>query len=73
MSVHALADCFGLPLRGWYPPGVLASAPRPIPWQELCSTIDGAFDIEAESRRLKAAPDDFERLRDEYRYRTEYF
>ena len=72
MSVHALAARFGLPLGGWYPPGVPASAPRPIPWQELCSTIDGAFDIEAESRRLKAAPDDFERLRDEYRYRTEY-
>lgn len=73
MSVRSLAGRFGLPLGEWYPPGIPRSAPRPIAWQELCSTIGDAFDIEAESRRLKAAPDQFERLRDEYRYRNEYF
>jgi len=73
LSVHALAEHFDLPLREWYPPQVAPSTPRPISWQELCSTIGGAFDIEAESRRLKAAPADFECIRDNYRYREEYF
>lgn len=49
------------------------STPRPISWQELCRTIGGAFDIEAESRRLKENPTDFEALRDHYAYRREYF
>lgn len=33
----------------------------------------GAFDIEAQSRSLKARPEDFEPMRDHYRYRREYF
>ena len=44
-----------------------------ISWQELCTTIGGAFDIEAQSRGLKARPEDFEPMRDHYRYRREYF
>ena len=31
------------------------------------------FDIAAQSDRLKAQPADFEALRDNYRYREEYF
>ena len=73
MSVAALARCFGLPLEGWYPPEASPSAPRPIAWQELCSTIGEVYDIEAESRRLKRHPGDFESLRDHYAYRREYF
>ncbi|WP_449353804.1 NAD(P)-dependent oxidoreductase [Alistipes provencensis] len=73
MSVAALARCFGLPLEGWYPPEASPSAPRPIAWQELCSTIGEVYDIEAESRRLKGHPGDFESLRDHYAYRREYF
>ncbi len=73
MSVGAVARRFGLPLAGWYPPEVVPSAPRPISWEELCATIDDYFDLEAETRRLKADPDRFESLRDEYRYRKEYF
>lgn len=73
MSVDTLAGFFGLPLRGWYPPEAAPSAPRPITWQELCTTIRDAYDIEAESRRLKAQPGDFEAMRDHYRYRREYF
>lgn len=73
MSVDALARHFGLPLTGWYPPEAAPSTPRPISWQELCRTIGGAFDIEAESRRLKENPTDFEALRDHYAYRREYF
>lgn len=73
LSVAALARHFGLPLEGWYPPEVTPCTPRPIGWNELRDTIRGAYDIEAESRRLKGSPDEFEALRDHYAYRKEYF
>lgn len=73
MSVATLSRFFSLPLEGWYPPQVTPAAPRPICWEELCATIGTAYDIEAESRRLKARPEDFEALRDHYAYREEYF
>lgn len=73
MSVATLSRFFSLPLEGWYPPQVTPAAPRPISWEELCATIGTAYDIEAESRRLKARPEDFEALRDHYAYRKEYF
>jgi len=73
LSVAALARTFAFPLAGWYPPQAARSTPRPICWQELCTTIRDAFDIETESRRLKSAPGDFERIRDRYSYRREYF
>lgn len=73
LSVAALARFFGFPLAGWYPPEAAPAIPRPISWQELCATVDQAYDIAAESRRLKGAPEEFESLRDHYRYRREYF
>ncbi len=73
MSVNALARHFGIPLRDWYPVEAAPSSPQPITWQNLCETIDAAFDIAAESNRLKESPEDFERMRDEYTYRREYF
>lgn len=73
MAVAAVARRFGLPLAGWYPADAAPSVPRPIGWDELRATIGRAYDIAAESRRLKAAPGDFECLRDNYRYRREYF
>ena len=56
-----------------HPPEAAPATPRPISWQELCRTIDGAFDIMAESHRLKENPADFEYMRDHYAYRREYF
>ncbi len=73
LSVQALARTFSLPLTAWYPPQAARSVPRPLSWQELGATIRPAFDIEAESRRLKAAPETFEQIRDRYDYRREYF
>ncbi|WP_418982147.1 4-phosphoerythronate dehydrogenase [Alistipes sp.] len=73
MAVAAVARRFSLPLTGWYPPEAAPSAPRPIGWEELCATIDRVYDIEAESRRLKAQPEAFEEMRDRYAYRREYF
>ena len=73
LAVRAVADGFGLPLGTWYPPEAAPPQPRMLPWPELCTTIGRAFDIEAQSRELKADPAAFERLRDGYRYRREYF
>lgn len=73
LAVAALSRHFGLPLEGWYPPETTPCIPRPISWQELCRTIPRAYDIEAESRRLKQDRARFEALRDAYDYRSEYF
>ena len=72
-AVGAVARRFGLPIADWYPAGVRRAVPRPIGWEELCATIDRYFDLAAESDRLKRHPEAFERLRDTYRYREEYF
>lgn len=71
--VRTVADAFGLPLGAWYPDACRPSSPRPIAWEELCTTIDRAFDIEALSRDLKQHPEQFEAMRDHYLYREEYF
>lgn len=73
MAVQAVADCFSLPLSGWYPSAAAPSCPRAIGWEELCRTIDTRFDCLRETERLKSAPDAFERIRDNYAYREEYF
>lgn len=73
LSVESVSRFFDLPLKGWYPPQVTPAAPRPISWEELCRTIGTVYDIEAESRRLKARPAEFEAMRDHYSYREEYF
>ncbi len=72
-AVRAIARRFGLPLGAWYPPEALRPVPRPIGWEEMCATIDRYFDVEAETQALKRAPEAFERMRDAYRYRAEYF
>lgn len=73
MAVQAVARTFGLPLGGWYPPAAAPSVPRPVGWPELCGSIGSAFDVDAETCRLKARPGDFELIRDAYAYRREYF
>ena len=73
LTVRALAAHFGWPLADWYPADTPRSCPRPIAWQEMCATMPRYFDIAAQSDRLKAQPADFEALRDNYRYREEYF
>lgn len=73
LSVRTLAQTFQLPLEAWYPPQAAPSSPRPITWQELCTTIGSAFDIDAQSRLLKSRSEGFETIRDNYNYRREYF
>ncbi len=72
--VRALSRHFSLPLTDWYPPQVEPSRPdESITWEQLEERMPAYFDIEAQSRALKAAPGDFEAMRDEYDFRTEFF
>lgn len=69
----AVAEHLHLPIGEWYPPQVAPSAPQPIEWDAMRATIGSYFDAEAETRRLREHPEEFERLRNDYRYRNEYF
>ncbi|MDR2890363.1 MAG: 4-phosphoerythronate dehydrogenase [Alistipes sp.] len=68
-------------LDDWYPSGVPKSIPREISWSEMCARMPLYFDIDAESALLKSAPEQpdkslseqFEQMRDNYIYRTEFF
>ncbi len=73
MVVNSLAQEFGLPLQDWFPPDGQCSEPREISWGEMCRTMPSYFDIAAESAALKAAPERFEAMRNNYKYRNEYF
>lgn len=71
--IRQLAARYALPLTEWYPAEVEPVRPRPISWQEMCDTICSYCDIAAESRRFGSDPSQFERIRDSYAYRREYF
>lgn len=73
MSVRAVASLFGFPLVGWYPADVSVVEPRSISWEEMCRTIDDHCPIIADTEALRLSPSDFERLRNTYAYREEYF
>jgi erythronate-4-phosphate dehydrogenase len=73
MSVNALARHFGLPLSEWRPSEVMPTTPRLLGWEEMCATIADYCDIVAETEILKSSPERFEALRNDYRYREEYF
>lgn len=72
LSVRALAAHFDLPLKDWYPEGLAPTTPQQIDWQTLVQSIDNYCNLEAESRPLKRG-DSFEELRNNYKYREEYF
>jgi erythronate-4-phosphate dehydrogenase len=73
MIINALAREFGLPLGDWFPPEGHRSEPRGISWDEMLRTMPSHFDIAAESAALKVAPERFEAMRNDYKYREEYF
>ncbi len=72
MVVVALARYFHLPLTDWYPEGITKTIPKDIDWQTLNNTIDNYCNLTAESAPLKSSLD-FETIRNNYNYRTEYF
>ena len=74
MVVRALAKKYGLPLTDWYPEGVPAQITNsPVSWPMLQETIDSYFNIETEDAHLRGHLDQFEQLRNNYKYREEYF
>lgn len=73
LAVQALARYFDLPLKEWRPSEVNVVEKRLISWEEMCSSIEAYCDLEAESNILRNAPQEFEQLRNNYRYREEWF
>lgn len=74
MVVRALARKYGLPLTDWYPEGVPKQvAGQPVSWSMLQQTIDGYYDIASDDLRLRGHTECFEALRNDYKYREEYF
>ena len=71
-SVRAVSRFFGLGLDDWTPGGL--PAPYNIDREELADVRDfflRTYDIEADSRRLKEHPEQFEQLRSNYPFRRE--
>lgn len=73
LAVQALARHFDLPLTYWQPAEVESVTPKLISWEEMCATIEQYCDLATESRTLRNNPELFESLRNNYRYREEYF
>ena len=73
MVINALARHFELPLTEWRPTDVTPTTPKQISWNAMCATIEDYFSIDEESHTLKSSPELFESLRNNYRYREEYF
>lgn len=73
MAVNELARHFGLPLRNWYPDGIERQRIRPVSWEEMTGTIMRYCDIGQQTVMLTQEPGNFEKFREEYPYREEYF
>ena len=73
MAVQALARHFDLPLKDWCPDEVKKVEPQLLSWEEMCATISHYCDLDSESAPLRNNPEKFEHLRNNYRYREEYF
>lgn len=73
LAVQALASHFDLPLKNWQPSEIKTVEPQRLSWSEMCNTITGYCDLEEESCRLRNNPNLFEQIRNNYRYREEYF
>lgn len=75
MAVRAVAEKYGfVELSHWWPDGIeIVDHDTELSWQEICDRMADYYDIERDSRMLKTHPDDFEKLRNEYEYRREFF
>lgn len=75
MAVRAVAAEYGFEeLLHWWPAEVeLVNHDVMLSWRDMCDRMARYYDIERDSRMLKSSPDDFERLRNEYAYRREFF
>lgn len=74
MAVEAVARKLSLPLGEWYPPGTPVSHEDiSVTWNDILEKIKCYFDIEKETAGLKGNPGSFERFRDSYKFRREFF
>ncbi len=75
LAVRAVADELGLPIgAAWYPEGAPVQHPRAeITWAEVVERMPAYYDITADDAALRAAPERFEELRGDYRFREEFF
>lgn len=71
--VEAVSRHFSLPLHEWYPQGVIRVERTPISWKDMCASMPEYFDIGLQSWELREHPERFERLRENYDFRREYF
>lgn len=75
MAVRAVAAEYGFDdLLHWWPEEVVSvDHDLRLSWSQICDRMSDYYDIERDSRTLKAYPADFEKLRNEYKYRPEFF
>ena len=73
MVINAIAERFELPIKSWYPSEVEPAKVQLIDWDDMCKTIEQYYSISEESAYLKSHPEEFEKMRNSYAYRTEYF
>lgn len=60
-------------LQQWYPSGVNTDQRNDLSATEILKEIKGCYDIHADDKALRSAPEKFEELRNKYHYREEYF
>ncbi len=70
--VNSIAQNFGLPIYDWYP-DIKRNEEIDIDWDEMQQSITQHIDFEQESSILKSHIEEFEKLRNSYVYREEYF
>lgn len=75
LAVRAVADELGLPIGAeWYPAEAPVQHPcTEITWAEIAERMPRYYDILADDAALRAAPERFEELRGDYRFREEFF
>lgn len=76
MAVRSVAHALGLPIAAqWYPDEhVTRTTPRTdLSWDEMSSLTAINYPISHDDTALRANPEQFERLREEYRFRQEFF
>lgn len=75
LAVRAVAAFLGLPIADdWYPAEAPKRHPRSgLTWEEITTGMAQHYDIRADDAALRAAPERFEELRGNYRFRPEFF
>lgn len=75
LSVRAVASFLNLPIpEDWYPEGVAGQNPRADwSWDEIRTEMPHYYNIMSDDAALRVAPERFEELRGDYRFREEFF